>query len=215
MADITSELDALQQTIEQTAPGAIKQQIADSKSELARKFAPANAIQVGDQLPPFRLKDAVGVEQSSADLLAKQALVITFYRGEWCPFCNIALAGLQKYHAELKSKDANLVAITPELPNNTLTMTEKHELKFPVLTDLHNEYARQLGIVWKQPSSLRPVYEALGHDLQERNGDDSFEVPIPATLLVDRDGVVRNLFIEPDYYKRVDPKLVMGWVEAL
>ncbi|OOF94911.1 hypothetical protein ASPCADRAFT_50742 [Aspergillus carbonarius ITEM 5010] len=215
MADITSELEALQQTIEQTAPEKIKHQIAETKSELARQFAPANAIQLGDQLPPFRLKDAVGVEQNSADLLGQHALLITFYRGEWCPFCNIAIAGLQKYHAELKAKGVNLVAITPELPNNTLTMTEKHELKFPVLTDLHNAYARQLGIVWKQPASLRPVYEALGHDLQQRNGDDSFEVPIPATLLVDKDGIVRNLFIEPDYYKRVDPKVVLGWTEAL
>ncbi|PWY96233.1 AhpC-TSA-domain-containing protein [Aspergillus sclerotioniger CBS 115572] len=150
---------------------------------------------VGNQLPSFRLKDAVGVEQNSADLLGQDALLITFFRGEWCPFCNIAVAGLQKYHTVLKSKGGNLVAITPELPNNTWTMTQKHELEFPVLTDHDNEFARQLGI--------------------ERNGDDSVEVPIPATLLVDKDGIVRNLFLEPDYYKRVGSMVVLGWVEAL
>ncbi|KAJ5573511.1 uncharacterized protein N7459_007938 [Penicillium hispanicum] len=172
-------------------------------------------IQVGDRLPDFSLQNAVGVEQRSADLLAQGPLLITFYRGEWCPFCNIALAGLQRYLPEFLSRGVNLVAITPELPNGTMTMTEKHELKFAVLTDLHNGYARQLGIVWKQPDTLKPVYEALGHDLSEKNGDDSFEVPLPATILVDQDGTVQNTYIEPNYFKRVEPKEVLQWIEGL
>lgn len=120
---------------------------------------------------------------------------------------NIAIASLQKYLPEFLAWGVNLVAITPELPNGTMTMTEKHELKFSVLTDLHNDYARKLGIVWRQPDTLRPVYEAVGHDLSE--------VALPATILVDQDGIVRNTFVEPDYFKRAEPKEVLEWIDAL
>ncbi|PYH92655.1 redoxin domain-containing protein [Aspergillus ellipticus CBS 707.79] len=215
MAYIAPDLEALSNDIAQNAPDAVLQTVLDAKNNYKQSFNPNAAIKVGDQLPPFNLKDATGAEQTSTSLLRDEALIITFYRGEWCPFCNIAIAGLQKYLSRFKAKGANLVAITPELPNNTMTMTEKHDLKFPVLTDLYNEYARKLGIVWKQPESLRPVYKALVDDPGERNGDDSFEVPIPVTMLVGRDGVVRNLFCDPDYFKRVEPEVVLGWVEGL
>ncbi|KAH8426530.1 peroxiredoxin-like family protein [Aspergillus melleus] len=188
MASITPQLESLQQAIKQTAPDSIIQLVNKAKKQ---------------------------AEQTSTELLSQGPLIITFYRGEWCPFCNIALVGLQRYYDELKVKGASLVAITPELPNSSLSMIEKHDLKFPVLTDSHNEYARKLGIVWKQPESLRPVYEALGHDLQQRNADKSFKVPIPATLLVDKDGIVRNMYLNVDYFKRVEPKAVLEWIEAL
>lgn len=94
-------------------------------------------------------------------------------------------------------------------------MTEKHALEFSALTDEHNEYARKLGIVWKQPESMRPVFEKFGNDLLKKNGDDSFELPLPATLLVDKEGVVRDLYLEPDYTKRVEPSTVLEWVERL
>ena len=108
-----------------------------------------------------------------------------------------------------------LVAISPELPDSALTMVEKNDLKFQVLSDVGHKYARQLGIVWKMPESLRPFFEKVGHDLIRRNGDDTFEVPIPSTLLVDRNGVVKNTYIEPDYTARVEPETVLEWIEAL
>lgn len=92
---------------------------------------------------------------------------------------------------------------------------EKNELKFQVLSDVGHKYARQLGIGWQMPDNLRPVFEKLGHDLITRNGDDSFEVPIPATLLVDGKGVVKKTYIEPEYTKRVEPDTVLEWINAL
>lgn len=108
-----------------------------------------------------------------------------------------------------------IVAISPELPDTSLTTVEKNSLKFQVLTDEGLEYARRLGIVWKMPDSIRPMFEKFGHDLVKRNGNDSFEVPIPATLLVDGKGVVRNTYIEPDYTKRAEPDAILDWVNAL
>jgi peroxiredoxin len=107
------------------------------------------------------------------------------------------------------------VAISPELPDTSLSTVEKNGLKFEVLSDIGQKFARQLGIVWKMPDNLRPAFVKFGHDLVKRNGDDTFEVPIPATLLVDGNGVVRNAFIEPDYTKRVEPATILEWIDAL
>ncbi|KAH6984388.1 hypothetical protein BKA56DRAFT_670913 [Ilyonectria sp. MPI-CAGE-AT-0026] len=104
--------------------------------------------------------------------------------------------------------------MTPELPDYSLTTAEKNELKFPVLTDLHNEVAKKLGIVYDQ-SCPRDLFDKLGVSLVEHNGDDSFEVPVPATLLVDSDGVVRNVYVEADYRKRMDPKLALEWIDSM
>jgi peroxiredoxin len=214
MSLITPQLNAIFDGFSKNAPDALKTPINSARAELTT-FDFSKAIKVGDKIPEFTLKNAVGEDQNSTALLAYGPLVITFYRGEWCPFCNIAIAGFQKHLSEFKAKGITLVALTPELPNGTLTMTEKHKLKFPVLSDLHNEYARKLGIVWKQPESLRPVFGKFNHDLPKRNGDDSFEVPLPATLLVDTNGIVRNLYLEPDYIKRVEPSTVLEWVNKL
>ncbi|KAI0123182.1 thioredoxin-like protein [Xylariales sp. AK1849] len=188
--------------------------ITDSLSHFKSTFVPKDTVQIGDKFPQFYLSDATGNMVSGQDLIAFGPLLITFYRGEWCPYCNIAIAFLQKHFEDFKAKGVTLVAISPELPNKNMTTTEKHQLKFPVLTDLHNEIAKQLGIVYDQ-SSARSFHAEKGVDLKARNGDDTWEVPIPATLLVDRNGTVRNAWINPDYTKRMDPQVALGWIDAL
>ncbi|KAF4979361.1 hypothetical protein FZEAL_4402 [Fusarium zealandicum] len=182
--------------------------------KFSQTFNPQTAVQVGDKLPSFHLLDANGKEVSSTDLVAKGPLLISFYRGEWCPYCNVALQFLQRRLDDFTARGVTLVAISPELPDYSLTATEKNELKFPVLTDLHNRLAKKLGIVYDQ-SSARGVHAKLGVSLTERNGDDSYEVPIPATLLVDSSGVIRNVNLEPDYRKRMEPELALEWIDAL
>ncbi|TVY73553.1 Peroxiredoxin Q-chloroplastic-like protein [Lachnellula suecica] len=196
------------------APTAIKEPIIKSQADIIASFDPKKAIQPGTKLPLFALSDATGKQVSSADLLAKGPLLINFYRGEWCPFCNIELRALQQRLPEFESKGVTLVAISPELPNTSLTTTEKHELKFTVLSDVGNKFARELGIVWDMPDELRPIFDKLGHDLKAKNGDDSFAVPIPATILVDGKGVVRNVYAEPNYTKRLEPQVIMEWIDA-
>ncbi|KAF5024822.1 hypothetical protein F66182_3061 [Fusarium sp. NRRL 66182] len=193
-------------------PGA--EPIHNAIDQFSKAFNPKNAIQVGDQFPDFILRDATGKTVSKTDLLAQGPLLITFYRGQWCPYCNVALQFLQRHLDDFTAKGVSLVAMTPELPDYSLTTAEKNELRFPVLTDLHNEVARKLGIVYDQ-SCARDVFDKLGVSLAERNGDGSFEVPIPATLLVDKDGVVRNVYVEPDYRKRMDPKLALEWIDNM
>ena len=122
---------------------------------------------------------------------------------------------MQQHLDEFHAKNVTLVAISPELPDTALTTVEKNDLKFQVLSDVGHKFARLLGIVWKMPQSLRPVFQKVGHDLIKRNGDDSFEVPIPATLLVDGNGLVKNTYIEPDYTARVEPEAVLEWINVM
>lgn len=212
---LQTELDGVFSNFAQNGPQDVVQTIEKSLTDFKTSFNPQSTIQVGDTLPPFRLPNAVGQEVSSTDLLAKGPLLITFYRGEWCPFCNLALHHLQLALPQIKAKGVTLVAISPELPNTSLTTTEKHNLKFPVLSDVGNKFARQLGIVWKQPNEMRSVFERFGNDLSKRNGDDTLEVPVPATFLVDKSGVVRNAFVDPDYMKRLEPETALEWIDKL
>lgn len=215
MSLIQPQLDASREKFFTTFPDEFTIPIGAALSDLS-KFDRSTAIKVGDKLPEFTLPDAVEKEQSSAELLSRGPLVIAFYRGEWCPACNIAISGLQRHLAEFRAKGVTLVGITPQKPNGLLTMTEKHNLGFPVLSDLHNEYARKLGIVWKHPDTIGPLVEQInGIKFTEVNGDDSNEVPFPATLLVDQSGTVRNIFLEPDWTKRVEPTTVLEWINAL
>ncbi|KAI8952619.1 AhpC-TSA-domain-containing protein [Xylaria longipes] len=195
-------------------PEAVRNQLTDGHVKFMSTWDPSMTIQVGDKMPDFSMTDATGKEVASDSLLAKGPLLITFYRGEWCPFCNIAIGFLQQHLPEFQARGVTLVAMSPELPNNNMTTTEKHALQYPVLTDLHNTFARKLGIVYDQ-SSAKDLHKSLGIDLNEHNGDGTWEVPVPATLLVDKDGIVRNTAIEPDYKLRLDPKQALEWIDAL
>jgi len=214
-----------------SAPEGIRKQLSDGHAKFMTTWDASKTIRVGDKLPAFTMPDATGKLVSSASLLSSDkggALLITFYRGEWCPFCNIALSNLQKHLPEFQARGVTLVAVSPELPNNNLSTAEKHALQFPVLTDLHNSYARELGIVYDM-SAARDLHKSLGINLQERqggsvgngngdgdgDGDESWDVPIPASFLVDKEGTVRNLRIEPDYWTRLDPKVALEWIDAL
>ena len=108
-----------------------------------------------------------------------------------------------------------LVAISPELPNQSLTTQEKNELQFPVLSDVGNNLARKLGILFQQPETVRPILKAYGVDLQARNGDDSFVVPFPASYLIDSKGTIRYAFLDPDYTHRLEPSTALGWIDEL
>ena len=189
--------------------------ILKAKADIVASFDTKTAIQVGSTLPSFTLPSATGTQISSASLLSKGPLLITFYRGSWCPFCNLALRSFQSILPKMQSNGVTFIAISPELPDTSLSTVEKQQLEFTVLSDVGNAFAEQLGILYRQPEELRGVFQGLGTDLRRRNGDDSFVVPVPLTMLVDGRGVVRNVHVEPDYFVRLDPEVTLGWIEEL
>ena len=172
-------------------------------------------LQVGDTVPPISLPNALGKTVNIQDLLTEGALVISFYRGQWCPYCNLELRALQQALPEFKALGASLVAISPQTPDNSLSTTEKNELSFEVLSDVGNQVARQLGLVFQIPEQLRPIYQNFGIDLPEHNGDETFELPIAATYVINRDGKVVYAFVNPDYTQRAEPADILAAVADL
>jgi peroxiredoxin len=182
-----------------------------SLAELVQSGLEESSLQVGQKLPPFALPNAAGERVVSKELQGAGPLVVTFYRGGWCPYCNLALRGLQRILPELEQLGARLVAITPEKPDDSLTTVEKNRLTFEVLTDEGLRYARELGLVWTIPDYALEWHERyFGLYLEEHNGTGNRnELPVPATFVVHRTGVVTWWFLEADYWRRAEPSDVL------
>lgn len=189
--------------------------IKKATSDHYNTFDHSKAVKAGDTLPPFYLLSATGQEVTRDSLLSQGPVLISFYRGEWCPFCNLELRALQKRLPAFTAKGVRLVAISPQLPDSSLTTAEKNELEFDVLSDVGNKLAAQLGILFKQPKEMRTIFEWHGTDWQKEYGDDNLVVPVPATLLVDGKGVVKKAYVNPNYHERLEPDTALGWCDEL
>ncbi len=186
-----------------------------SIEELAASGIAGQAVKVGDVAPDFTLPNAVGAQVDLGDLLESGPVVISFYRGAWCPYCNLELQALQAHLDEFRAAGATLVAISPNTPDASLSLVEKHGLSFPVLSDLGNEVARRYRLVFAVPDYLEAEYRAIGHDIGAANGDGAWEIPLPATYVVDTEQIVRYAFVDVDYKKRAEPAEVAAVVRGL
>jgi peroxiredoxin len=173
------------------------------------------ALRVGETIPRIELPDATGRTIDVQDLLAGGPVVVSFYRGSWCPYCNLELRALQLRLAEIQRLGASLVAISPELPDRSLSVAEKNELAFPVLSDKGNAVARQFRLTHQIASAVVTYQLGNGNDVAAFNGSDVPEVPLPATYVIDAEGVVRFAFVSADYTRRADPDDVVAAVRAL
>ncbi len=211
--NLTAELKAMTEGVRQQVPAKVFATMEAATAKLATTNLEAQALQVGQTLPDFELPDATGTLVRSADFRAQGLLLISFYRGHWCPYCNLELQALQAHLDDINALGATLVAISPQTPDQSLTTQEKHDLAFPVLSDAGNSVARQFGLVFTLDDSLRPIYEAFGVDLELHNGDRSFELPVPATYLVAQDGTILNTFVTLDYRDRLAPETAVIWLQ--
>jgi len=168
-----------------------------------------NALKVGEQLPEFELKNAVGKNINIYEILSKGPLVISFYRGSWCPYCNLELRAYQEILPQIKERKAFLVAISPESPDKSLTFSEKLALDYEILSDINNDVARKLGLVFKLDNSLIDLYKSMGIDLMESQGNSNGELAVPATYVVDLDGTVVLAYVNTDYTQRFEPEDVL------
>lgn len=167
--------------------------------------AAKKALNVGDNMPEFTLLDSAGKPVSSNELLKKGNLVIVFYRGAWCPYCNKYLHKLQDNLSEITAKGGVLVAISVENPDTSMLVSKKNELVFPVLSDPKLETARKFGIVYELPKETNEKYIGYGIDLVKNNGTAKPELPLSATYIVDSKGKIVYAWLEPDYSKRAEP----------
>lgn len=174
------------------------------------------AKQVGDVAPDFTLKNATGKEVSLVTELKKGPVVVTWYRGGWCPYCNIALAAMQEELPAIKKAGATLLALTPELPDKILTTAEKNKLEFEVLTDLNHKVAEKYGLIFKLTPEVEKAYGQF-FDLAEYNGKEAGTdtLPLAATYIVGQDGKIAWAFLHHDYHLRAEPKEIVKFLQGM
>jgi peroxiredoxin len=174
-----------------------------------------HTAKAGDTLvTPTNLRDAHNRPFDLGALIETKPVILTFYRGGWCPYCNLELRSYQALLREIHAEGAELVAVSPELPDHALTTAEKNDVRFIVLSDVAGAFASALGIRFTLSDAVLPFYEKAGHALPTRNGDGVWALPMPATFVVQRGGQIIEAFIEPDYRKRLDPQQALGALRA-
>lgn len=194
------------------ADRAVMQQAAE---DLAAEM-PDPGLAVGARAPDFSLPNAFGDPVQLSDLLAEGPVVLTFYRGAWCPYCNLQLRGLHQSLPQIKARGARLVAVTPQLPDKSRQQVEDDGYAFEVLSDLDDRVMQAYDLFFKVPKDLDTVYrERLGLDLAEYNGPNRRVLPVPGTFVIDRDGVIRAAFADVDYRKRMEPAAIIAALDQL
>jgi peroxiredoxin len=174
----------------------------------------ATAPRVGTTAPLFTLPDARGGRVALADLLGQGQVVLVFYRGAWCPYCNLQLAAFQGALADIRADGATLVAVSPQTPDQSLTLAEQRALEFPVLSDAGNRVAAEYGLVFTPGAEALATMRELGADLANFNGDDTNKLPAASTFVIGRDGRIRFASVSADYRWRVGPDEVLAALRA-
>jgi peroxiredoxin len=215
MTSLNAELRTFYEARQQQIPAEIRQIMQRASQELADSGQADRALTVGAQAPRFNLPSATGQTLALDDLLNDGPVVLTFYRGAWCPYCNIALRSLQQHHEAITARGARLVAVSPQIPDESLTLTEKHDLAFDVLSDIGSDTAKQYGLAFDLPDDLAAVYDKLGFDLQRVNDGHPRTLPLPATYVIDRTGAIRWAFVDTDYTTRAEPADIIATLDAL
>jgi peroxiredoxin len=183
--------------------------------QLITSDAASRSLKEGAQAPDFTLLDSSGSAVKLSQLLTPGPVVMTFYRGAWCPYCHLALRAYQQALPQLQAGGATLVAISPQTPDLSRALAEKLELTFVVLSDMGNQVARQFGLVFTLDEAVRGAYKQVGADLPAFNGIDSWDLPMAGTFLVDQSGNVRLAFVNPDFTRRLDPSVIIARLEEL
>lgn len=179
---------------------------------LKQKQLAANILPVGSKIPEFQIQDHDGKVVSSSDLLAKGRLVLCFIRGRWCPFCVGQMEAMNRIVPEIEQAGATLAAISPQTVQQSFFMRDQHKLRFPLLSDAGNKVAKLFGLTYRIPDEQKAVYQRSFVNLPFINGDDAWELPIPATYIIDRDGTVLYAFANEDYTERPEPSAIVRFL---
>jgi len=193
----------------------LQQTVGEVFQRLLNSNITDHAKAVGDTAPEFRLPNVRGGYTSLSELLKRGPVVLSFYRGGWCPFCNLEFKALHDKLSDMQALGATLVGISPETLVVSRQTVENHQLRFDVLSDESNRVARDYGLVMVVDEAIRPHYAQWGIDIPAANGDESFELPVPATYVIDPGGVIRAAHVDKNYTKRMEPTEIVAALQAL
>ncbi|HWJ46714.1 MAG TPA: peroxiredoxin-like family protein [Candidatus Udaeobacter sp.] len=187
---------------------------AQAVAELKQRNFAANALPAGAKAPSFELQDHNGKIVSSTVTLAKGRLVLCFLRGRWCPFCVGQMEAMNLIVPQIEQAGATLAAISPQTVKQSFFMHDQHKLRFPLLSDAANKVARQFHLSYRVPAAQEAIYRRAFVNLPFTNGDDSWELPIPATFIVDRDSTILYASANEDYTDRPEPMEILSAIHS-
>jgi peroxiredoxin len=213
--DLKTQLDALRAKFLSAAPAADVALVERVLEELARHLSGRSIPSVGDTVSDFTLPDTRGRLLRLSEKLAQGRVVLTFYRGAWCPYCNLELRAYQQRLPRLSGLGASVIAVSPQTPEASVLMVEKNLLDFDVLSDSGSRVARAYGLAFTFPEDLKAMYLRRAIPLPEFNGTNDWTVPIPATFVIAGDGRVALSHVDVDYRNRLDPDHVLTALETL
>lgn len=213
---LQEKLDAFKSNFEsKVAPPHVVELFHRTTAALIATGQAERALKVGDVAPAFTLSNAEGERVSSASLLERGPLVVTFYRGVWCPYCNIDLQAIEAAANEIRAQGASLVAISMQTAPNSLKSQRENKLSYPILVDEGGETAHAFGIRFRLQDELIGAYQGFGVELPVINGEPSWTLPMPARYVIDQDGTIAYAEVNPDYTRRPDPSELMPTLRRL
>ena len=216
MSQLLNEIKKYQEGFRKRVPEEIQEKMLLATKELENKTISKNALKVGDKVSEIKLPNAVGKEVSLFDTLENNDFaIVSFYRGTWCAYCNLELQALQSRNKEFKELGAKLIAVSPQSPDASLTTKEKNELEFEVLSDHNNVIAKEYGLVFSLDEELRPIYVSFGINIPSNNAEESYEIPMPAVYIINKNKEIVFSFINEDYTKRCEPQDVIDTLKLL
>lgn len=209
MNSLNSDLEKMEQQLKTTILPVEAFAILQQSIEEHRRTGEARGLTIGDLAPEFALKDAFGREVRLHQQLAKGPVVLTFYRGGWCPFCNRQLQAYQEIVPRMTELGAQLIAVSPQSPDNTLSQTEKEQLTFHVVSDTDGRVAALYRVLYEVSDALKSLYTSMGRNLGEYNGTDRWILPITATFVIDCNARVRFAHTDPNFMRRLEPQVIV------
>jgi len=211
---LQSELDAatakMEKMLSKEALTAFEKSIQDLRASDSGR-----GLIVGAKAPDFTLENAEGQKITLSEETAKGPVVLIFYRGIWCPFCNLELKAYQRILDDIKAASSQLIAVSPQIADYSKFVQEKNELSFHILSDLQNQTAEKYNLKFKLPEYVHDIYRSLDISFDTFNGDNSWELPVPATYIIDKRGIIRSANVDADYKKRMEPNEVLHLLQSL
>lgn len=213
---LQEKLDAMKMKFEtEMAPPDVVAVLHRVIQELIASGQAERALKAGDRAPAFARPDPDGKLVSSQELLANGPLVLTFYRGAWCPFCSLDLQALEEARPDIEARGASLVAISPQTAANSRKSRRDNNLGFAIIQDKGGELAAAFGLRWRVPEDARATFTQLGANLTAFNGDDSWTLPMPARYVIAQDGIIAYAEVNADYTRRPEPSDVFPVLDQL
>lgn len=214
MSQLIDVIKEYQEGFRARAPQEVQEVMLNATKTLEDASISKNALHVNDKAVSFSLPNAVGKEVSLDETLKENDFaVVSFYRGAWCAYCNFELRALQNINKELKELRAKLIAISPQSPDASMSTKEKNGLSFEVLSDVGNVTSKEYGLVFSLAEELRPIYLSFGIDIPASNEEDSYEIPMPAVYVINKNKEIIFSFIDEDYTKRCEPQEILSVIK--